>query len=81
MNGKPAPLPSGQAALDLVKGRPGGFGRTVACTFGRAALIGVGMLVGGKTENLARDAFAGALGIEAFVLAWAYYRSREAPAD
>jgi len=35
------------------------------------------MLVGGKTKNLARDAFAGALGIEAFVLAWAYYRSRE----
>ena len=72
-----APLPSGSAAIDLVEGRPGGFGKTVLCTFGRAVLIGAGMIAGGKRENLARDAFAGAVGIEAFVIAWAYYRSRE----
>ena len=70
-------LPSGRAAADLVNGRPGGLAKTIACTFGRAALIGTGMWLGGKQENLFRDALAGALGIEAFVLAWAAYRANE----
>lgn len=70
-------LPSGRAAVDLVNGQPGGLGRTVLCTFGRAALIGTGMWVAGKRENLGRDALAGAIGIEAFVLAWAIYRREE----
>lgn len=70
-----APLPSGRAALDLVTGRPGGLGKTIVCTLGRASLIGVGMAVVGKRENLVRDALAGALGIEAFVLAWAMHRA------
>lgn len=63
-------LPSGQAADDLVNGRPGGLGRTILCTAGRAALIGTGMWIGGKKENVGRDAVAGALAIEVFVLAW-----------
>lgn len=71
------PLPSGEAAMHLVNGRPGGLSRTILCTLGRAALLGVGMWAGGKRENLGRDALAGALGIEAFVLAWAAYRSAE----
>lgn len=70
-------LPSGRAAVDLVNGKPGGLVKTVACTLGRAALIGTGMWLGGKRENLGRDAVAGAVGIEAFVLAWALYRSSE----
>lgn len=70
-------LPSGRAAVDLVNGRPGGLTRTVGCTLGRAALIGTGMWISGKRENLGRDALAGALGIEAFVLAWALYRRGE----
>lgn len=70
-------LPSGRAAVDLVNGKPGGLVKTIACTIGRAALIGTGMWIGGKRENLGRDAVAGAVGIEAFVLAWALYRSNE----
>lgn len=70
-------LPSGRAAVDLVNGKPGGLTKTIACTLGRAALIGTGMWLGGKRENLGRDAVAGAVGIEAFVLAWALYRSSE----
>ena len=67
-------LPSGAAAHDLVNGRPGGLGKTILCTFGRAALIGTGMWIAGKRDNLGRDALAGAVGIEAFVIAWAIYK-------
>ncbi len=76
MSDSPA-LPSGRAAVELVNGKPGGLVKTIVCTLGRAALIGTGMWLGGKKDNLGRDAVAGALGIEAFVLAWALYRSSE----
>ena len=76
MSGSSA-LPSGRAAVDLVTGKPGGLVRTVGCTLGRAVLIGTGMWLGGKRDNLGRDAVAGALTIEAFVLGWALYRTNE----
>lgn len=43
----------------------------------RAVLIGTGMWIGGKRENVGRDALAGAIGIEAFVLGWAFYATAE----
>lgn len=58
-----------------MNGEPGALSRVVLCTAGRAALLAAGMYAGGKRENLTRDAVAGALGIEAFVLAWAAWQN------
>lgn len=71
-------LPSGQATADLVAGDVDAVGRVALCTLGRAVLLGAGMLVAGKRENLVRDAIAGAVGIEAFVIGWAVWRRGQA---
>ncbi len=69
--GECAPLPSGQAMADLVGGDPSALGRVLAHTFLRTTLIGAGMLaIGSRRETIVRDAIAGSLGIDAFVLGW-----------
>ena len=70
--GGPA-LPSGDAALALVKGEKGSALK-VAETMGlRAALVAAGLLcVGFPAALLVRGTIGAVLGIEAGVLAWAY---------
>lgn len=71
-------LPSSAAAYDLVQGKPGALVHVLATTLGRVFLIGVGMALLGERKNLARNALGGALGIEAFVLAFAAWKCRGA---
>ena len=70
--GGPA-LPSGDAALSLVKGERGAALK-VAETMGlRAALVAAGLLCAGfPAALLVRGTIGAVLGIEAGVLAWAY---------
>lgn len=68
--GQCASLPSSTAAADLLHGNPGGLAGVVLSTAGRAALIGAGLYVAGEREHLVRNAVAGALAIEVFVLTW-----------
>lgn len=70
--GGPA-LPSGDAALALVKGEKGSALK-VAETMGlRAALVAAGLLCAGfPAALLVRGTIGAVLGIEAGVLAWAY---------
>lgn len=72
-------LPSAQSAAALVRGEPGSFLRVLGHTGGRALLIGVGLAVVGEREHLLKYSIAGALGIEAFVLAYTYYQQRGRP--
>jgi hypothetical protein len=77
----PAPmpaLPSGTSAYRLMTGDPSGLLGVVGHTIGRSALVGVGMAVAGERKHLVRNALAGALGIEAFVLVWAAVKAYEA---
>ncbi len=66
-----AALPSGRAAYDLVDGDWSALAPVVGYTAARAALIAVGMVIAGEREHIIRNALAGAVGIEAFVLVWA----------
>jgi len=63
-------LPSSTAALDLLSGKPGGLLGVVGSTLARACLVGVGMWVAGARKDVVRNALAGALSIEVFVLTW-----------
>lgn len=64
-----AELPSAKAAADFLAGKQGALGDVVGTTLGRAALIGLGLyVVGGRGKSLTRNAIAGAVAIEAFVL-------------
>jgi len=69
-----AALPSGTSAYRLMSGDPAGLMGVVGHTLGRSVLVGVGMAVAGERQHLIRNATAGALGIEAFVLAWAAWK-------
>lgn len=66
----PTILPSQQAVTDLLAGKPGALFQVVGTTLGRACLIGAGLYVAGERRNLERNALAGALAIEAFVVAF-----------
>lgn len=68
--GQCASLPSSNAAADLLQGKAGGFGRVVFWTGVRAALVGLGLAAVGERKHLVRNAIAGALAIEVFVLTW-----------
>lgn len=69
-------LPSGTSAYRLMSGDPSGLVGVVGHTLGRSVLVGTGMAVAGERKHLVRNAVAGALGIEAFVLMWAAWRVR-----
>lgn len=70
-------LPSGTSAYKLMSGDPGGLLGVVGHTLGRSVLVGTGMAVAGERKHLVRNAVAGALGIEAFVLMWAAWKVRD----
>ena len=67
-------LPSGTSAVRLIQGDPSGIVGVVGHTLGRSVLVGVGMAIAGERKHLVRNAVAGALGIEAFVLCWAVWK-------
>jgi hypothetical protein len=71
-----AALPSGSAAVDLMGGDLRALPAVVATTAARAALIGAGMAVAGERAHVVRNAVAGALAIEVFVLGWAAWKIR-----
>lgn len=71
-----ASLPSSECAFELVQGNWGALPQCVLTTLGRAVLIGAGMAVLGERQNLVRNSLGGALGIECFVLGWAYLKTR-----
>lgn len=72
-----ASLPSSECAYALVQGDWSQLPTVVLTTLGRAALIGVGMALLGERRSLVRNSLGGALGIEAFVLGWAYMKTRK----
>lgn len=72
-----ASLPSSSAALDLVQGKPGAVISVVGSTALRAGLIATGAALAGlRGKPLLRASVGGALAIEAFVLAWIWWRNR-----
>lgn len=80
-----ASLPSSTSAYDLVVGRPMGLPNVILSTLGRATLIAAGVYVFQRLmasgdrrqapEDIAKNAVAGAVGIEVFVLAYIAWRA------
>lgn len=70
-------LPSGRAWVGFVRdGNLGDLAGALGHTALRAALIGTGLwLVGARRDTLVRDAVAGSVGIDAFILAWTLWHS------
>jgi hypothetical protein len=77
----PAALPSGTSAADLLSGDLRALPIAVAHTVVRAALIGTGLLVAGERVHVVRNAVAGSLAIETFVLGWAAWKLRKQKSD
>ena len=69
-----AALPSGQAAYGLVSGDWSCLVPVIGTMVARGALIGVGMAVSGERKHLLRNAAAGAVAVEGFVLLWAAWK-------
>jgi len=69
-------LPSGSSAVALVGGDWSALPTAVAHTVVRAALVGTGLLVAGERAHVVRNAIAGSLAIETFVLGWAAWKLR-----
>jgi hypothetical protein len=65
-------LPSGRAWVGFLRdGDPEALASALGHTALRATLIGTGLwLVGAKNKTLVRDAVAGSVGIDAFIIAW-----------
>jgi hypothetical protein len=63
-------LPSGTSAKALVQGDMKALPEVVLHTALRAGLIGTGMYIAGARTDVVRNAVAGSLAIEAFVLLW-----------
>lgn len=76
VDGDDASLPSGRAWVRLVRdGDFGALGSVIAHTGLRATLIGAGLwAVGARRGTIVRDAVAGSLGVDAFILAWSLCR-------
>lgn len=70
----PAALPSGSSAAALLSGDMSALPLAVAHTVLRAGLVGAGLLVAGERTHVVRNAVAGSLAIEAFVLSWAAWK-------
>jgi len=69
-----AALPSGSSAVAVVSGDWSALPLAVAHTVLRAGLVGAGLLVAGERTHVVRNAVAGSLAIEAFVLGWAAWK-------
>lgn len=65
-------LPSADSAASLVRGERNALPRVIVHTLGRSAVIGIGLAIAGQRENLIRNAQAGGIAIEVFVLAYQY---------
>jgi len=76
----PAALPSGSSAAALVGGDWSALPLAVGHTILRAALIGSGLIVAGERAHVVRNAVAGTLAIETFVLAWAAWKRQQGAA-
>ena len=72
----PAALPSGSSAAALVAGDWSALPIAVGHTIVRAALVGAGLVIAGERANVVRNAVAGSLAIETFVLGWAAWKRR-----
>ena len=70
----PAALPSGSSAAALIGGDWSALPLAVAHTVLRSGLVGAGLLVAGERTHVVRNAVAGSLAIEAFVLSWAAWK-------
>jgi hypothetical protein len=73
-----ASLPSSQAALDLVEGKPAAIVPVLGSMLGRAALIGAGLFVVGERRNLVKYSAAAAVAIELFVIGYVAANRRKA---
>jgi hypothetical protein len=67
-------LPSGSSAVALLNGDPGALPIAIGHTLLRSVLVGAGLLVAGERTHVVRNAIAGSLAIETFVLAWAAWK-------
>ena len=78
VNGHVAQLPSAASALAFVTGDQSALVPVLVHTGGRAMIIALGAAVAGVPKPL-RAGIAGALAVEAFVLAWAYMLTHAPP--
>lgn len=68
-------LPSGNAALELMRGNTGALPKVVGTILGRGVLVASGLyLAGARGKKLTRYSLYSVGAIEAFVLAWAAYK-------
>jgi len=72
----PAALPSGSSASALLNGDPGALPIAIGHTLLRSVLVGTGLMVAGERAHVVRNAIAGSLAIETFVLGWAAWKLR-----
>ena len=72
----PAALPSGSSAAALLGGDWRALPLAVGHTIVRAALVGAGLYAVGERAHVVRNAVAGSLAIETFVLGWAAWKLR-----
>lgn len=71
-------LPSGDAALRLMEGKPGALFEVAGTLLARSALMASGLaLAGFRGRELAKGTLAAGLAVEAFVLGWAYVNKRK----
>lgn len=66
-------LPSGDAALRLMRGERGALADVAGTLLARSALMATGLAVAGfRGKQLFKGTVAAGLAVEAFVLAWAW---------
>jgi len=70
-------FPPTDAARRMLDGELGGLVESAAWTLGRAGLIAAGMHLAGERGDLWRQAVAGSLAVEAFVVGWAAFAPPE----
>ena len=71
-------LPSGDAALRLMQGKPGALVDVAGTMLMRGTLVVTGLAIAGfRGTDLLKGMIGAVLGIEAGVLAWAWKTSRE----
>jgi hypothetical protein len=69
-------LPSGSSAVALLSGDMSALPVAIGHTILRAGLVGSGLLIAGERAHVIRNAIAGSLAIETFVLGWAAWKLR-----
>lgn len=64
-------LPSARAASDMLQGKPLGIPGVIGSTLFRGGLVALGLYAVGARKHLWRNALAGAVAVEMFVILWA----------